>query len=94
MHCGIPYHEEIRGKGIKCLKFLIWIQLFLGDIAGLLVNLKRCEFDIFSLTVVVACVEDNIPNIFLTRTNQHTQEMNRNFEVTLNNFGPMVFAKN
>ena len=34
------------------------------------------------------------PHIFLTRANQHIQEMNRHFDGTLNCFGPIVFAAN
>ena len=36
----------------------------------------------------------NNPHIFITRKNQNIQEINRHFDVTLNHFGPMVFAAN
>ena len=35
-----------------------------------------------------------IPNIFLNRKNQHTQEINGHFDWNLNYYGPMVFAAN
>ena len=34
------------------------------------------------------------PHIFLSRSNQHIQEINRHFDGTLNNYGPMVFSSN
>ena len=37
---------------------------------------------------------DNNPHIFLTRANQHIQEINRDFDGTLDNYGLMVFAAN
>ena len=33
------------------------------------------------------------PHIFLTLENQQIQEINRHFYVTLNHFGPIVFAE-
>ena len=51
-------------------------------------------FDKFSLTVVLACYMDKNPRVFLTRTNQHIQEVNRHFDRNPNCFGPMVFAAN
>ena len=49
-------------------------------------------FDKFILALIVSCEVDNNPHIFLTRANQHIQEMNGHFDGTLNHFGPMVFA--
>ena len=51
-------------------------------------------FATFSLAVVGACEVSNNTKIFLTRSNQHIQEINRHFDTTLNNFGPMIFAEN
>ena len=36
----------------------------------------------------------NNPHIFIIISNQHIQEINRNFDGTLNNYGPMVFLSN
>ena len=36
----------------------------------------------------------NNPHTFLTRANQHIQKINRHFDGTLNQYGPMVFAAN
>ena len=47
-----------------------------------------------SLVVIIACEVAKNPHIFLTRANQHIQEINRHFYGTLNHFGPMVFAEN
>ena len=44
--------------------------------------------------VIVAREVANIPNIFLNRKNQHTQEINGHFDWNLNYYGPMVFAAN
>ena len=48
----------------------------------------------FSLAVAVAYEVDENPHIFPTRENQHIQEINRHFDGTLNNFGPMEFSEN
>ena len=37
---------------------------------------------------------DKNPPIFITRANQHIQEINRHFDGTLNNYGPMAFEEN
>ena len=37
---------------------------------------------------------DKNTHIFLTRANQHIQEINRQFDENLNNFVPMLFAAN
>ena len=47
-----------------------------------------------SLAVVGACEVAKNPHIFLTRSNPHIEEINRHFDPTLNNFGPMVFVAN
>ena len=36
----------------------------------------------------------NKPHIFITRSNQHIQEVNRHFDGTLNRVGLMVFEAN
>ena len=48
----------------------------------------------FSLALIGACEVAKNFQIFLTRANQHIQEISRHFYGTLNNFGPMVFALN
>ena len=55
---------------------------------------KYCLFAKLSLSVIGACEVDNNPNIFLTRENQHIQEINRHFDGTLNHFGPIIFVAN
>ena len=37
---------------------------------------------------------DQNPNIFLTRSKNHIQDINRHFDGTLNNFYPTVFVEN
>ena len=51
-------------------------------------------FSKFSLEIVGSCNVANKPHIFLTRSNQHTQEVNSHFDGTLNRFGLMVFEAN
>ena len=34
------------------------------------------------------------PHIFLTRSKQHTQEINRHFDRNLNHYGPMFLEEN
>ena len=51
-------------------------------------------FHTFSLAVIGAYEVAKNPHIFLTRANQHIQEINIHFDGTLNCFGPMVFAEN
>ena len=48
----------------------------------------------FSLALIGACEVANNSHIFLTRVNQHIQEINRHFDGTLNHFGLMKFAAN
>ena len=55
---------------------------------------KYSFFGKLSLAVIVSCEVDKNPHIFLTRENQHIQEINRYFDGTLYHFGPMVFASN
>ena len=47
-----------------------------------------------SLVVIGACEVDKNPHIFLTVSNKQIQEINRHFDGTLNNYGPMVFSSN
>ena len=54
---------------------------------------KYYLFSKFSLLLVGACEVFNTHEIFLTRSKQHIQKINRHFDVTLNRFGPMVFAE-
>ena len=51
-------------------------------------------FDKLSLLVIGVCELANNPHIFITRANQHIQEINRHFDVTLYHFCPMVFSEN
>ena len=79
----------------KCPILLIWNQLVLGDLPVWLINpSKKCLFDKLSLAVVVAYGVAKNPHIFITRENQHIQEINIHFDATLKNFGHMVFSEN
>ena len=49
-------------------------------------------FSKLSLALIEACEVAKKPHIFITRENQHIQEINRHFDGTLNHFGPIVFA--
>ena len=51
-------------------------------------------FDKLSLIVVGECELAKKTHILLTRSNQHIQKIDRYFDVTLNNFCPMVFVSN
>ena len=51
-------------------------------------------FSKLSLAVVEACEEAKKTQLFITRSNQHIQEIISNFDETLNHFGPMVFVEN
>ena len=55
---------------------------------------KYGSFAKFSLAVIGACEVAKNPYIFLTRANQHIQEMERHFDVTFNYYSPMVSAGN
>ena len=48
----------------------------------------------FSLTVIGACDVAKNKQIYLTKASQQIQEINRQFDETLNDFGPMVFESN
>ena len=67
-----------------------------GDLEGWLINPKQKHvlFDRLSLAVVEACEVAKNLHIFITIANQHIQEINRHFDETLNNFGPMVSEEN
>ena len=54
---------------------------------------KYSLFDKLSLELIGACEVANNPHIFLTRSNQHIQVINRNFGGTLNHYGPMGFQQ-
>ena len=63
---------------------------------GWLINPKQKYglFAKFSLSLVgLFEVADNT-HVFITRANQHIQEINRHFDGTLNHFGLMVFVAN
>ena len=47
-----------------------------------------------SLALVVSFELAKSPHIFLTRSKQYTQEINRNSDGTLNQLDPMLFAEN
>ena len=51
-------------------------------------------FSRFSLALIGVCELAKNPHIFLTRVNQHIQEINRHLDGALNHFGNMVFAAN
>ena len=62
-----------------------------------LANKPRQKYGLFaknSFAVIGACEVDKKPHIFVTIENQHIQEINRHFDETLNEYGPMVFAEN
>ena len=66
-------------------------------ISARLANKPRQKYSLFykfSLSGIGAREVANKPHIFMTRFNQHIQEINRHFEGTLNNYGTMVFAAN
>ena len=54
---------------------------------------KNGLFDKLSLAVIVACEVANNHYIFLTRSNQNTQEIIRHFDGTLNHYGTMEYAE-
>ena len=61
-----------------------------------LANKPRQKYGVFAklpLAVIGACEVDKNPQIFLTRSNHNIWEINRNFDGTLNNYGPMVFEE-
>ena len=51
-------------------------------------------FDKSPLTVIGSCEVAKNPHIFLTTENQHINEINWQYDGTLNQFGPMIFAEN
>ena len=53
---------------------------------------KSGLFDKFQLSVIGVYEVSKNPHIFLTRANQHIQEINTHFDGKLNHYGPMVFA--
>ena len=94
MPSGIPSRE-----GEKVSKKLKIIDV---ESTGLRVytrldNKPRKKYGVFAkflLVVNLVCEMAKNPHIFITRANQHTQEINRHFDGTLNHYGPMVFAEN
>ena len=52
---------------------------------------KYFLFAKFSWVVIGSCEVAKDPQIFLTREDQHIQEIHKHFDVILNNFGPMAF---
>ena len=66
-------------------------------ISARLANKSKQKYGLFSklsLAVIGSGEVAKNSHIFLTRENQYIQEINRNFDGTLNNFGTMVFAAN
>ena len=62
-----------------------------------LANKPGKKYGLFSkllLSVMGYCEVYKNPHTFITRENQHIQEINSNFDGTLNNYGPMLFAEN
>ena len=66
-------------------------------ISAMLVYKSRLKYGLFAkflLTVIRLYEVAKNPHTYLTRENQHIQEINRYFDGALNNYGPMVFALN
>ena len=62
-----------------------------------LANKPRQKYSLstkLSLAVIGACEVAKNPHVFITISNQQIWEVNRHFDVTLNFYGPMVFASN
>ena len=60
-------------------------------------NKPKQKYDLFHkllLAVIVACEVTKNPHIFLSRVNQHIQEIFIQFHETLNHFGHIVFEEN
>ena len=60
-------------------------------------NKPKQKYGLFtklSLALIGSCDVAKNPHIFLTRENQHIQEINRHFDVTLNHYDPMIFVEN
>ena len=90
----MPYREG--EKGYKILKMIYLASTGLRGYSRL-DNKSKQKYGLFakfSLAVIGACEVAKNPHILLTRANQHIQEINRHFHVTLNHFGLMVFAYN
>ena len=88
--------KEIRDKRIKIPKKIDLVSTSLMR-SSRLDNKPKQKYGLFvkfSSEVIGACEVANNSHIFITRANQHIQEINRHFDVTLNNFGPMVFSDN
>ena len=90
----MTYCEE--GKRSKVPKMIDMVSTDIRR-SALLANKAKHKYGLFakfSLLLIVVCEVANNPHIFLTRANQHIQEINRHFDVILNYYGTMVFAEN
>ena len=89
----MPSSEEKKGQKMPNMT-----NLESTDIRGSASFAKKPRkyglFAKLSLSVVGAREVDYNPHIFLTRVDQHIQEINRHFGGTLNLYGPIVSAEN
>ena len=92
-----PWDEISRWrKGIKIPKMIDIAQTDIRRYTRL-ANKPKQKYGIFdksSFSLIGACEATKNPYIFITRSNGHLQEINRNFDGTLNHYGPMAFATN
>ena len=51
-------------------------------------------FAVFPLSLIRMCEVIKLPQIFLTRSNQHIQDIDHKSYGTIDHFGHMVFAAN
>ena len=94
MPSGMTSREVENGSKIPNMIYLESTGL---RISASLANKHKQKYGLFakfSLSVIGACEVANNPHIFLTRSNKHIREINRYFDVKLNNFGPMIFSAN
>ena len=93
----MKYHDGDKGEnGSKIPKLIDMVSTGLRK-SSRLTNKTNQKYGLcakFRLSVIGACKLAKNPGIFLTRANQHIQEINKQFDGTLNNFGPMLFAEN
>ena len=92
MPSGMPSHEEEKGTKMPKMVNLASSGLRRYTRLANKTRKKNSLFTKFSLAVTGACKVDKNPHVFLTRSNQHIQEIDRNFDGNLKHYGPMVFA--